>query len=71
MKIKLNIVKLLVLALFFASCKSNHKIVDSKAENITAANEDTKIANKELKWKTDQNLETALQSAWEWQLKQK
>ncbi len=51
--------------------KLNYKIVDRRAGDITAAYADTTIANKELKWKTELSLETALKSAWEWQLKQK
>ncbi|MGY5351561.1 UDP-glucose 4-epimerase GalE [Wenyingzhuangia sp. IMCC45533] len=51
--------------------KLNYKIVDRRAGDITAAYADTTIANKELNWKTELSLETALKSAWEWQLKQK
>ncbi|NJB83076.1 UDP-glucose 4-epimerase GalE [Wenyingzhuangia aestuarii] len=50
--------------------KLNYKIVDRRAGDITAAYADTTIANKELNWKTELSLETALKSAWEWQLKQ-
>lgn len=53
------------------SLKLNYKIVDRRAGDITAAYADTTIANKELNWKTELSLETALKSAWEWQLKQK
>ncbi|ANW96582.1 UDP-glucose 4-epimerase [Wenyingzhuangia fucanilytica] len=51
--------------------KLNYKIVDRRAGDITAAYADTTIANKELNWKTELSLETALKSAWEWQKKQK
>ncbi len=51
--------------------KLNYKIVDRRAGDITAAYADTTIANKELNWKTELDLQTALKSAWEWQLKQK
>ena len=50
--------------------KLNYKIVDRRAGDITAAYADTTIANKELNWKTELSLETALKSAWEWQKKQ-
>ncbi len=53
------------------SLKLNYKIVDRRAGDITAAYADTTIANKELNWKTELSLETALKSAWEWQVKQK
>ncbi len=53
------------------SLKLNYKIVERRAGDITAAFADTTIANKELNWKTELSLETALKSAWEWQLKQK
>lgn len=51
--------------------KLNYKIVDRRAGDITAAYADTTIANKELNWKTELDLESALKSAWEWQKKQK
>lgn len=48
----------------------NYKIVGRRAGDITAAYADTTIANKELNWKTEKNLDEALDSAWKWQLKQ-
>ena len=50
--------------------KLNYKIVARRAGDITAAYADTTIANKELNWKTELSLQTALKSAWEWQKKQ-
>jgi len=51
--------------------KLNYKIVDRRPGDITAAYADTHIANTELNWKSEINLETAMKSAWEWQKKQK
>jgi UDP-glucose 4-epimerase len=48
----------------------NYKIVGRREGDITAAYADTTIANKELNWKTEKNLDEALDSAWKWQLKQ-
>jgi len=54
-----------------ASGKSlNYKIVGRREGDITAAYADTTIANKELNWKTEKDLDEALDSAWKWQLKQ-
>jgi len=50
--------------------KVNYKIVDRRAGDITAAYADTSLANKELGWKTELDLEEALKSAWKWQLEQ-
>ena len=50
--------------------KVNYKIVDRRAGDITAAYADTTLANKELGWKAELDLETALASAWKWQLQQ-
>ena len=47
----------------------NYKIVDRREGDITAAYADTTLANRELGWKTEKNLEEALLSAWEWQKK--
>jgi UDP-glucose 4-epimerase len=49
----------------------NYKIVGRREGDVTAAYADTTIANKELNWKTEISLETALESAWKWQLAQK
>ncbi|QOD60407.1 UDP-glucose 4-epimerase GalE [Polaribacter haliotis] len=48
----------------------NYKIVGRREGDITAAYADTTIANKELNWKTEKNLDEALASAWKWQLQQ-
>jgi len=54
-----------------ASGKSlNYKIVGKREGDITAAYADTTIANKELNWKTEISLNTALESAWQWQQSQ-
>ncbi|WP_397447636.1 UDP-glucose 4-epimerase GalE [Polaribacter sp. R77954] len=50
--------------------KLNYKIVDRREGDVVAAYADTTIANKELNWKTEKNLADALESAWQWQLKQ-
>ncbi|MBV1887792.1 MAG: UDP-glucose 4-epimerase GalE [Urechidicola sp.] len=47
--------------------KVNYKIVDRRAGDITAAYANTDLANKELGWKAELDLETALASAWKWQ----
>jgi len=48
----------------------NYKIVDRRPGDITAIYADTKLADKELGWKTEKTLEEALLSAWKWQEKQ-
>jgi UDP-glucose 4-epimerase len=48
----------------------NYKIVGRREGDITAAYADTSIANKELNWKTEKNLEEALAAAWKWQQQQ-
>jgi len=48
----------------------NYKIVGRREGDITAAYADTTIANKELNWKTEKDLDEALSSAWKWQLTQ-
>lgn len=48
----------------------NYKIVGRREGDITAAYADTNIANKELNWKTEKDLEEALDSAWKWQQQQ-
>ncbi|NEW80228.1 MAG: UDP-glucose 4-epimerase GalE [Gelidibacter sp.] len=48
--------------------KLNYKFVDRREGDITAAYADTTIANKELGWKSELNLDDALLSAWKWQL---
>lgn len=50
--------------------KLNYKIVPRREGDVTAAYADTTLANKELGWKAEKNLEEALHSAWQWQLKQ-
>ncbi len=46
----------------------NYKIVGRREGDIIEAYADTSLANNELKWKTELNLEDALASAWKWQL---
>ena len=46
----------------------NYKIVDRREGDIIEAYADTSLANNELKWKPELNLENALASAWKWQL---
>jgi len=46
----------------------NYKIVDRREGDIIEAFADTSLANTELKWKAELNLEDALASAWKWQL---
>ncbi len=46
-----------------------YRIVDRRAGDITAAFADTSIANRELGWKAELNLDDALRSAWKWQQK--
>lgn len=50
--------------------KVNYKIVDRREGDITAAYANTDLANKELGWTAKLDLETALASAWKWQLQQ-
>jgi UDP-glucose 4-epimerase len=50
--------------------KLNYKIVGRREGDITSAYADTTLVNKELGWRSKLNLEDALRSAWEWQLKQ-
>jgi len=47
--------------------KVNYKLVDRREGDITAAYADTNFANKELGWKAELGLDTALLSAWKWQ----
>ena len=47
----------------------NYKIIGRREGDITAAYADTTIANKELNWQTEKNLEEALDAAWQWQQK--
>jgi UDP-glucose 4-epimerase len=46
----------------------NYKIVGRREGDIIEAYADTSLANNELKWKTELNLEEALASAWKWKL---
>ena len=47
--------------------KVNHKLVDRREGDITAAYADTNFANNELGWKAELSLDEALLSAWKWQ----
>jgi len=46
----------------------SYKVVDRREGDIIEAYADTSLANNELKWKAELNLEEALASAWKWQL---
>jgi len=46
----------------------NYNIVGRREGDIIEAYADTSLANNELKWKAELNLEEALASAWKWQL---
>ena len=45
----------------------NYKIIERREGDIIEAYADTSLANTELKWKAEYNLEDALASAWKWQ----
>ena len=47
--------------------KLNYKIVGRRAGDIEQVWADTTFANEELGWKAELNLETMMQSAWQWQ----
>ncbi len=47
--------------------KLNYKIVGRREGDIIEAYADTSLANNELEWKAEYNLEEALASAWHWQ----
>ncbi len=49
--------------------KLNYKIVDRREGDVIAAYANTDKANKELGWKADSSLDSALSSAWEWEKK--
>lgn len=51
--------------------KINYIFADRRKGDVTEAYADTNKANKILGWKAEKTLEEALQSAWEWQQKQK
>ena len=50
--------------------KLNYKIVGRREGDVTAAYADTTIANKELNWRTEKNLDETIESAWKWQQNQ-
>lgn len=47
--------------------KLNYKIVDRRAGDIEKVWADTSLANKELGWKAELDLQTMMASAWKWQ----
>ena len=47
--------------------KLNYKIVGRREGDIISAYADTKKANNELGWKSELNLDDAMQSAWKWE----
>jgi UDP-glucose 4-epimerase len=51
--------------------KINYKIVNRREGDIAICYADPSLANKELKWKAETNIEEALLSAWEWERKLK
>jgi UDP-glucose 4-epimerase len=51
--------------------KINYKIVNRREGDIAVCYADPSLANKELKWKAETNIEEALLSAWEWERKLK
>jgi UDP-glucose 4-epimerase len=44
-----------------------YKIVARRAGDVTSAYADTSLANNELGWKAELDLEEALASSWKWQ----
>ena len=51
--------------------KINYRIVDRRPGDIAAIFADTKLANKELGWKAQHNLEFMLETAWKWEINKK
>jgi len=49
--------------------KLNYKIVDRRSGDVEKIYAGVDLANKELGWKTERNLEEALRSAWKWEQK--
>ena len=47
--------------------KLNYKIVDRRAGDIVKIWADTSLSNKELNWKAEENLESMMLSAWNWE----
>ncbi|WP_296634446.1 UDP-glucose 4-epimerase GalE [Polaribacter sp.] len=50
--------------------KLNYKIIGRRDGDVMSCYADTTIANNELNWKTEIELDEALRSAWQWQQKQ-
>ncbi len=51
--------------------KINYRIVDRRPGDIAAIYADTKLANNELEWKPEHELEFMLKTAWEWEINKK
>ena len=47
--------------------KLNYRIVDRRPGDIEQVWADTSLANRELGWKAERNLEEMLASAWKWE----
>lgn len=52
-----------------SGCPLNYKIVDRREGDVVAAYADTTKANTVLGWKTELNLDDAMDSAWKWEQK--
>jgi UDP-glucose 4-epimerase len=50
-----------------ADLKLNYKIVDRRAGDVVKVFADTKLANEELGWKAERDLENMLLTAWNWE----
>ncbi len=48
--------------------KLNYKIVARRDGDVTAVYADTTLANKELGWKTERDLDNMIRTAWNWEL---
>ncbi len=50
--------------------KINYKIVDRRPGDVEAVYADTTLANNELGWKTERDIENMMKTAWNWELAQ-
>ncbi len=51
--------------------KINYRIVDRRPGDVAAIYADTKLANNELDWKAEHDLEFMLRTAWQWEMNKK
>ena len=51
--------------------KINYRIVDRRPGDVAAIYADTKLANNELDWKAEHDLEFMLRTAWRWEMNKK